>query len=389
MQRNILVCYILTFLRFSWFWLGIWVFYYLRFTNYAGIGLLESYQVIAISASQVPTGAIADIFGKRITLTFSFIFLTIGMAFFAFSPSVFWLLFAVVIAGIGGTLFSGTTDALLYDSLKEMKKEEKFGAVISRMTSISLLAPAVCGIIGGFLYTLHPNFPYIAQGICCAIGAIVTLWLYEPKIKEQSSLSFDTFFQQTKYGFYELFKNTQIIKQTILLFSIGTVSVICFEMLNDFLAVEFTFKPTQLALLWSIFYVICALISHATPLLGKYISYKNQAILIGFLMAITLIVSPIGGIIVGGLSILFRASLQTLFNNVSSVLINQHVDPKYRTTTLSTFSLVQSLPYVFTAFLLGSLADTFSAIRIAFFLGLILLTFMAIQKLILLNKPSA
>lgn len=44
-NRNIYLSYLLAFCKNSWFWLGIWVFYYLRFTNYAGIGLIETIMI--------------------------------------------------------------------------------------------------------------------------------------------------------------------------------------------------------------------------------------------------------------------------------------------------------------------------------------------------------
>ena len=64
-KRNIVLAYILGYLKQSWFWLGIWVFYYLRFTNYAGIGIIESVMILTMTVGEIPTGAIADLLGKK------------------------------------------------------------------------------------------------------------------------------------------------------------------------------------------------------------------------------------------------------------------------------------------------------------------------------------
>ena len=77
-MKNIKLVYILSFLRTSYFWGGIWVLYYLSFTNYAGIGLLESIMIIGSVVTEIPTGAIADLLGKKKTLLFSFISLALG-----------------------------------------------------------------------------------------------------------------------------------------------------------------------------------------------------------------------------------------------------------------------------------------------------------------------
>lgn len=65
-HKNIAIAYLLTFCKNSWFWLGIWVFYYLQFTNYAGIGIIETVLIITMTLTEIPTGAIADLFGKQL-----------------------------------------------------------------------------------------------------------------------------------------------------------------------------------------------------------------------------------------------------------------------------------------------------------------------------------
>lgn len=49
MERNIQIAYLLAFLKNTWFWLGVWVFFYLSYTNYAGIGIIETSLIIAMT----------------------------------------------------------------------------------------------------------------------------------------------------------------------------------------------------------------------------------------------------------------------------------------------------------------------------------------------------
>ena len=72
MTRNIYLAYFLAAMKHSWFFLGIWVFYYLQFTDYAGIGLLETIMIGTTTLGEIPTGAVADLFGKKKTLVLSF-----------------------------------------------------------------------------------------------------------------------------------------------------------------------------------------------------------------------------------------------------------------------------------------------------------------------------
>ena len=148
--RNIWIAYFLAFCKNAWFWLGVWVFYYLLYTNYAGIGLIETALVVTFILTEIPTGAIADLLGKKNSLMISFILGTIGSFMMAYAPDFIVLTISVIVLAIGGTLYSGTLEALIYDSLKQDKDEEHYPKVISNISSISLIAPALCGLIGGF-----------------------------------------------------------------------------------------------------------------------------------------------------------------------------------------------------------------------------------------------
>lgn len=385
MDRNIQIAYILTILKNSWFWLGVWVFYYLRFTDYAGIGLIEMSFVTAMTISEIPTGAISDLLGKKKTLFTSFILQAVGGYMMAFAPHVSWLIIAVFIIGIGGAFYSGSLEALVYDSLKQKGQEDKYHKVIANITSLSLALPAVFSIVGGFLYIFQPNLPFLANAIAYSIAVIFCLFLTEPKI-DTEKFSLNNLMAQTKYGFHQLFQENYIRKQILTLLFIGVIVVICDEILNSFLGVEFGFKPEILGILWAVIYLVSSFASQLTPYLKKYIEYDKFVIIIGILIAISLIISPLLGIFLSGLSLLIRSSLQAIYINVSSVTINNHTESRYRATTLSTFNLIKNIPYVLTAYFLGSFADQYSAINLAVILGLILLILLIYPSINLFKK---
>src|SRR5579859_4554662 len=172
MERNIRIAYLLAFLQNSYFWLGTWVFYYFLYTNYAGIGLIETIMIVARIISEVPTGAFADLFGKKTTLIIAFFLEALGTSIMAFAPHFIWLLVAVGIAGIGSSFYSGSLDALLYESLKEKGDQQRYDKIISRIGTISLAATAICSIVGGFFYTIQPDVPFIANAICYSMGIL-------------------------------------------------------------------------------------------------------------------------------------------------------------------------------------------------------------------------
>ncbi|HOU75550.1 MAG TPA: hypothetical protein PK957_00300 [Candidatus Dojkabacteria bacterium] len=87
--------------------------------------------------------------------------------------------------------------------------------------------------------------------------------------------------------------------------------------------------------------------------------YSNKIVLFiaSLIFAITLIVSPISGMILGGLGLILRYSLDPLINNKFSDYINKNVESKHRATSISTFEMIRRIPYTFSIILLGYISD--------------------------------
>ena len=385
MNRNIYIIYALTVCKNSWFWLGIWVFYYLKFTSYAGIGFMETTMGIIWSISEVPTGAVADLLGKKPTLFLAFLLQALGIGFLASAQQYNHLLIGVSIAGLGGALSSGTIEALVYDTLKQWKKEKTYSTVLARMTFLQLATPAAASIIGGYLYTIYPRLPFILHASMYAIGTILTLFLTEPLI-DSIKFSLKNFLSQTTKGMQQLFVSDDIRTQTIVLLSIGGIVVIFEEMLNNFLGVEFGYKEHELGVIWAIISIIGALAAQSSPWIHKNLKLKRAYIILGCIIAITAIMSPWIGIILGSITIVIRYASAMILGNLTSIAINERTPSAYRATTLSTFNMIKGIPYVLLAWIVGSAADIYTARIIACILGGILLLLLMFQSSLLFMK---
>jgi len=380
MKNNITIAYILSFAKNTWFWLGIWIFYYLRFTNYAGIGLIETVLIVTTTLTEIPTGAIADLFGKKKTLILAFLLEAIGAYMMAFAPNYNIILWSVFVMCVGGAFYSGTLEALVYDSLKQDGKEDKFDKIISNLSSIALIAPAVCSIIGGFVYGIDPRWPFILNAFGYTVGFIASFFLIEPDI-DTIKFSFKNYVMQTGKGLKQLFKSSEIKWQTLILLSIGLVTVISSEMVDSFLSFEFGFNDKQMGILWSAIFIISAFASQLTGHIKKLFGSNKSIIIVGLLTAVTFIISPYIGLIVGGLSLILRSSLQGIFGNLSSIQINNNTDSEYRATTLSTFNMIKNIPYVLTAYFIGGISDSISAKTVSLYLGVVLIGLLGINLL--------
>lgn len=378
MKNNITIAYILTFAKNTWFWLGIWIFYYLRFTNYAGIGLIETILIVTMTLAEIPTGAVADLFGKKKTLILAFLLEAVGAYMMAFAPNYTTILWSVFVMCVGGAFYSGTLDALVFDSLKSDGKEEKFDKIISNLSSIALIAPAICSIIGGFVYGIDVRLPFLLNAMGYTIGFVLSMFLIEPVV-DTEKFSFANFVSQTKYGLLELFKNSNVKFQTILMLSIGFIVVISSEMVDSFLSFEFGFTDKQMGILWSLIFVLSAFSSQLTPFINRLFGLKNSLFLVGLLMAVTFIISPYIGLFLGGLSLILRSSSQGIFGNLSSIVINNNTESRFRATTISTFNMIKNIPYLLMAYFIGSISDLISAKNVSMYLGIALVILLVIS----------
>ncbi|NTU47001.1 MFS transporter [Candidatus Roizmanbacteria bacterium] len=393
-MRNIWLSYVLTLCRFSWFWLGIWIYFYLRFTNYTGIGLIETVLFVTTTVMEIPTGAIADLLGKKKTLFVSFLLEVIGSLLMAYAKDMPMLSISVFILAIGGALYSGTLEALVYDSLKENGKIEQFAKVISNINSLQWFFPAICSVIGGFLYTIDPRLPFIVNGGVYGIGLVVTLFLSEPHV-DTNKFSIAEFVKQTKSGFHQLMKSSFIVSHMILLLSVSTIMVLVNEMLDSMMSSEFGFTAIQIGILWAVISTVAAVASQLTPVITKIWGYRFSFVFFGYALGVSLLISPLVGILLGGITLIFRSVFFAIFTNLSSVFIHSFTESRYRATTLSTYNMIKNIPYAITAIALGYASNLYTAKLVGFYLGLLICLLLSLQlvisfqmKMIKVNKES-
>ncbi len=371
----------MSFLWRSWFWLGIWVFNYLRYTDYVGIGLLETVMITTATLGEIPTGAIADILGKKKAVIIAFGLGVAGNLMQAFAPNYVILMLSVVTMTIGGAFYSGSLEALVYDSLKEAKKSDAYQKVIGRMTTMQNLGMAVAGITGGFLYSINTSLPFIFVAIAYAVGLYLSLGLTEPKI-DSEKYSWKKFFLQNKEGFNQLFANKKMSYLALLFLVPGAFMIATENMINDATAIQLGFNSRGLGIFTTILYLFGILASEKSEWIVKKLNSKIIYITLIVLYVITLLLMPIASFAIGALLLLLRYGAATVYSNYESVRINTMIDSKYRATTLSTFSLIRNIPYVIAATYVGLMLTQHGAKLFSLYFGITVVAAIAILYLI-------
>jgi len=377
MKRNITLVYILTALNYSWFWIAIWVLFYLRFTDYAGIGLLESVMITTSFLGEIPTGAIGDLLGKKKTLIIAFFLCAMGNLTMGFAPSFGILAMGIALTTFGGTFESGTIQAFVYDSLASIKEQEKYEKILGNLSSVRMTALGVVSIIGGYLYAISPGLPFIVLSVFQMSAVFVSFFLHEPLV-DTEVFSLQNYLRQTKQGFQQLFKTHEVKMQNMFIIALTMITLISGQILIDTQLVAQGWNARELGIITAIMFILSAGFGQMTPWVSKKFGQWNGFILTAGVIAITMILVPVVGILLGTFLIVTRQGIAEIFGNSALVMINKTTESKYRATTLSTYTMLSNIPYVLTAYFLGYLMDVWSVHGVTAILGILLFTISAV-----------
>jgi len=132
------------------------------------IMILQSLFSITIVLLEVPTGYFADVFGRKKSLIYASFFSFFGFVIYSLSYSFYQFLVAEIFLAFAISLMSGSDSALLYDTLKDLKKENLYKKIWGNILSYGLISIAFASIIGGFVgkidlrWTIYLTVPFMA-----------------------------------------------------------------------------------------------------------------------------------------------------------------------------------------------------------------------------------
>ena len=148
------------------------------------IGLAEGVFHVVSLLCEVPSGMAADLLGRKKTIVFGGVCMVAYSLLMATAANLFTVCLAMGLSAFANTMFSGTTTALLYDSLKQERCEERYIQISANSSQISMLANAV-----GSLASLLNQFLgfvgfYLLNAAFEGASTLANLLLTEPIVTE-------------------------------------------------------------------------------------------------------------------------------------------------------------------------------------------------------------
>jgi len=189
LNRNIKIDYIYRFLKNFDISSSIWVLYMVyKGLSLWQIGIVEGIFHLTSFLFEVPTGALADLLGRKKVIIAGRICSALSSILCLFGQNMWYFAFAFAISAIGFNLNSGSEEALIYDSMKQTGQENRYLRVNSRLNVIIEIAQGTATVIGGIVAEYSFPMCYIISVLIAIIALVPAALFAEPDLKNEGLL---------------------------------------------------------------------------------------------------------------------------------------------------------------------------------------------------------
>jgi len=187
-NSNIWKMNLMRFLRGLHFFGGVLIPFFTEWANlsYAQILLLQSWFMVWIFILEVPTGAIADYFGRKVSVALASFSAVAGALVYISVPNFYVFLAGEFLFALGAALLSGADQALIYDSLKRAGRSKASKSVFGRYRSMGLIGILIASPIGGVMGSLDLRLPMLSFALPAFLAGLVALTMKEPHTRKKT-----------------------------------------------------------------------------------------------------------------------------------------------------------------------------------------------------------
>ncbi len=336
---------------------------------------------------EVPSGAVADLLGKRKTILFGMIAGFTGVMLITFSGSLAGITIGWLITQICFAFYSGAAEALVYDTMKDLKIETQFDKVITKASFIENLTGSITTLIGGFLYYYNNQLPHFLWGMGFFLGIIASYFFIEPKI-DTVKFSLKVYFRQLFAGIREL-TQTELSRYIGFFFVlVGVYFLYSWGLVRPAIATSFGFFSKEQAVILPVLTLLGAFCVRLIPKLKKSITDLNGLFILSVLMS--------GGFLLASLNLGWYGIIPMVLIAIAghmatpwiSIVVNKKIESKDRATTLSTIALLTKIPYVILAVTAGRMVENGTLSRFSFWTGATIISVALISILFIKFRKS-
>lgn len=377
LNRNIGLDYLSVFIQNMNMQSCIWVLY----LSYCGmnlgqIGILEGIYHITSMLFEVPSGAMADLLGRKKSMVISRVLVAISCLIMLVSKN-FWLFaLSFFVQALGNNFNSGSEEALIYDSMKALGKEEHYIGVYGRLNVLIEISQGIATVLGGILAEYSFLFCYGASFLIAGCALLPVLFMVEAPIEKHEQTEENAvriFVDHFKSSASILKENRNILKVIIFFQGIFTAQTILF-----FYSQQYFYDMGYNKIWISVFMLAFGVISCAGALLSEKIvaRFRNHTSLaLGILIAVAIGSFVFQNVVLSVAALSLAGFCNSVLYPIQSSILNQMIPSRQRATLISINSMFFSIGMIILFPIAGFLADKFGLAQIFAVLGILLFIF--------------
>ncbi len=355
------------------------------------IGILFSVRELITYIFEIPSGILADQYGKKTELLICFIFYIISFIFFFIGRNFTIVLIGMIFFGLGEAFRSGTHKAMIYSYLEQKGWFEYKTFVYGRTRSFSLMGSSISAFLSIIFILNLPALKWIfLLSVLPYILDFLLILSYPNSLNEriETDLSLKKFFKNSISHLKDIMKNKLLIRP---LLSSSLYDGI-FKVLKDYIqpilkvsmigiSISFLagFSPDKrvkvvLGIVYGVFYIVSSWASRNVYKLNK--RYPSSLLMDIYFFVMGLILFSLGFFIQMKLVlviILLYFILYVMKDSRRPLVVDvlgDYMKKTQRATVLSIESQLRSILVIVLAPIVGYLADRFTISRTFLLMGI-------------------
>lgn len=320
------------------------------------IMVLQAIYSVMIVVLEIPSGYMADVWGRRNTILTGAIMGVVGFMIYGVSYGFMGFLVAQIVLGIGQSLVSGADSAMLYDSLLENGREKMYSRYEGRITSLGNLAEAAAALLSILLVTVSLRTPYYGQIIVACIAIPAALTLREPvQHKQLVNRDFREILDISRFAVF----GNKLLRRNILYSAFtgcATLTMAWFaQKFFEFSGID----KLWFGLLWAALNITVAISSFFAYRVEMILGPRRTIILISLAIPLAYIGLSFSGLITGLIILFLFHLVRGYATPVLKDYINRVTSSEIRATVLSVRNFVIRIIFAVAGPLIGWVNDVY------------------------------
>ncbi len=364
-ERNIKTFYIVESCRSLVFIIPMWIAFLQNRISTSEIAIYVSMLLLTQLLLELPTGAFADLVGKRVTIIIAYGVDAIQYLLFGFAHTFVQFIVLAAISGLAEALRSGSLEAIVYDSLKQDGKEESFRKVMANQGTRFQIGLILATLIGGYVAPYWAPLPFILSGIPLVIAALMSYRFIEPKI-DLEIFTLKNYLWKIKMGSMEAFKTVRHRYMSLYYIAVGSISWMCATYFSDYVLIDLGFDTSMRGVISSGIRIINVVLIYKLLSNEKLFSFRNTIIFFPIIMVLGLLPGQwlfgVWGIPFVGIVMMSSTARWILLGKYTNAVF----ESKYRATAISTLSMAIGIVYVIGVTISGPIMERYGDSRLIY-----------------------